>query len=157
MAATVLKRMQASDTDGEFPKKPMFLSGWDVLLWTTLLILGSLALAVVFWFPPLEYSFYPRCAFHDVTGLHCPGCGGFRAWHELLHGRWFNALRMNALAVILLPGVMIWLIFRRILVYDGGLWRRRMAPRIVVLLAVIVLAFGVLRNIPWGPFQWLAP
>ena len=26
------------------------------------------------------------CAFHSLTGLYCPGCGGTRAVRELLYG-----------------------------------------------------------------------
>ncbi len=40
----------------------------------TLVVLGG----VLYYFPPTEYSFYPRCWFHDSTGLYCPGCGATR-------------------------------------------------------------------------------
>lgn len=32
-------------------------------------------------------AYYPPCAFHMLTGLYCPGCGGTRAVRALMHGR----------------------------------------------------------------------
>ena len=116
-----------------------------------------MALAVLFWFPPLEHAFYPKCAFYEVTGLHCPGCGGFRAWHELLHGRLLRALHMNVLAVTLLPGLVIWLVFHRVFLRASDVVGLRATRRIIIFCGFFVLAFGLLRNIPWGPFRWLAP
>ncbi|HKR65370.1 MAG TPA: DUF2752 domain-containing protein [Thermoanaerobaculia bacterium] len=52
---------------------------------------------VLYHYPPATSTFYPHCAFHDWTGLDCPGCGTTRALHELLHGRIGNAFRLNAM------------------------------------------------------------
>ena len=46
-------------------------------------VLGGLA--VVYRFPPTEYSFYPRCPIYLTTHWLCPGCGSTRALHSLLH------------------------------------------------------------------------
>lgn len=53
----------------------------------------------------------PRCAFLEVTGWQCPGCGSQRALAALLHGHPLEAWRYNlmlppALAMILL----LWLL-----------------------------------------------
>jgi Protein of unknown function (DUF2752) len=62
-------------------------------------LLASAALAagaiVLFAFDPSAYAFYPRCMFHALTGLDCPGCGATRAAHALLHGRVAEAFRFN--------------------------------------------------------------
>lgn len=65
-------------------------------------------LAVVYWFPPAEHSFYPRCPFYAVTHRLCPGCGGTRALHELLHLNVLGALHYNALVTMLAPLALAW-------------------------------------------------
>lgn len=69
------------------------------------LVAGPLALAgaVLFWFDPSQGGFYPVCFFHRTTGLLCPGCGGLRALHQLLHGHLFTAFRYNPLLILCLP------------------------------------------------------
>ncbi len=72
-------------------------------LWLT----GSLAVAacwVLYRFPPATTAWYPRCLFHMMTGLDCPGCGGTRALHQLLHGNVAEAFLLNPLLFLyLLP------------------------------------------------------
>jgi len=63
--------------------------------------LGLLAvLAVLYRFAPEQYAFYPKCAFHAMTGWQCPGCGGLRAMHALLHGHWREAWGFHPLLVL---------------------------------------------------------
>ncbi len=64
-------------------------------------ILGGLA--VVYRFPPTEYSFYPRCPIYLTTHWLCPGCGSTRALHALLHFDVQSALHYNALFTLLFP------------------------------------------------------
>ena len=117
-----------------------------------------LVLAVLFVFDPAKHVFYPRCLFHATTGWYCPGCGGLRGLHELLHGHWLAALRMNLLAfgfapLLLLLGLSQWL--RRGKPRRAAMvWSR---PWFVWLLAGVVVAFGVLRNLAVPPFTLLAP
>lgn len=97
-------------------------------------------------------SVLPPCFFHTLTHLYCPGCGTTRALHALLHGQLALAVQMNPLTVIVLPLIplMLWNTmcpertwFAR--VSDARLW------------LPLVVAFAVLRNLPWEPFIWLAP
>lgn len=64
--------------------------------------------AVLYWFDPALGGFYPSCVFYRLTGWQCPGCGGLRAAHQLLHGHWIEAARLNALLVAALP-LLAWL------------------------------------------------
>ena len=45
---------------------------------------------------PSHDVWLPRCPFHALTGWDCPACGGQRALHSLLHGRFGEALRSIA-------------------------------------------------------------
>jgi hypothetical protein len=110
---------------------------------------------------PADGGIYPACLFHQLTGLHCPGCGTLRAMHQLLHGQLAAALAMNPLAVCTLP-----------LLIAAGLWnllpmRFQLAPPLshrrllpfhwMWLVVFVVIAFGILRNVPAYPFTLLAP
>src|ERR1700751_575927 len=59
--------------------------------------------ALLYRFPPQQYSFYPRCSFYALTHHYCPGCGATRATAELLHGHFAAALHFNTAVTLLLP------------------------------------------------------
>ena len=111
--------------------------------WRWWLVLASLpVLAVLYLFDPTQHGFYPRCHFHALTGLDCPGCGGLRATHALLHGEVAAAWRLNALYVAALPVVLLALLGVSP-VWLRELWRRWW---LAVVLAVSV-GFTLLRNV----------
>ena len=113
--------------------------------------------AILFWFNPTRYGFYPFCAFYRSTGLLCPGCGSLRALHQLLHGHIVQAIHFNALLVLSLP-LLIVLGMRECL----NRWQGKRAPFTVsptwqwFLLGVLIL-YGLLRNLPFAQAAWLAP
>jgi hypothetical protein len=105
------------------------------------------AMAVVYNFPPAEYSFYPRCPFYAVTHLLCPGCGATRALYWLLHGNLREALHYNAMFTAAAPFVMAWAAVwgYQALRYDR--FPRLAVPRgAIVAASVAVLLFAVARN-----------
>jgi len=115
---------------------------------------GALVLRVVD--PNQPGNLLPRCVFHGLTGLWCPGCGMTRALHALLQGDLPTALHMNPLGMLMLPLLPMMLFWSwgwqpRVL---QPLMRWAMDPR--VWLAVIP-AYWLLRNLPWFPFTLLAP
>lgn len=116
------------------------------------LLLCSLTVAVLlFFFPPEQHRFYPRCLLHTVTGLQCPGCGGLRAAHHLLHGEFAAAFQLNPLLVGLSPVLAAVLLAYSVRLATGRDWfgpfRR---PGWLWLALVIVLMFGIARNLPSG-------
>jgi len=104
-------------------------------------------LAVVYRFPPTEYSFYPRCPIYLTTHWLCPGCGITRALHALLHLDLRTALHYYALFTLLAPFLCLWLGFicYRTIRYDQ--FPALAIPRSVTgcLIASVVL-FTVARN-----------
>jgi len=70
--------------------------------------------AVLYWFDPASHGFYPRCLFHEWTGLHCPGCGSLRALHQLSHGHLGAAFGSNPLLILALP-FLGWIMAARLL------------------------------------------
>jgi Protein of unknown function (DUF2752) len=57
--------------------------------------LGSLAVAIVWFAIGLPW---PRCLFHDLTGLPCLTCGATRSTIAFFHGHFFSAWQWNPLA-----------------------------------------------------------
>lgn len=105
--------------------------------------------------PNTAGSVFPPCLFHVVTGLHCPGCGLTRALHALAHGDLAGAWTMNPLLMLALPALaaMAWQgLSRRAL--PGAIARRLFDGRVWI---AALLAFGVMRNLPWAAFAWMAP
>ena len=102
----------------------------------------------LFVFDPARTGGLPPCPFHWLTGLYCPGCGSTRALHQLAHGHLAEALGYNPLTVLLLPVIAYLVVTRRNPIYRSlTIW----------VLVGVVVAFGVLRNIPAYPFTVLAP
>jgi len=99
---------------------------------------------------PAKHAVYPACPLYATTGWECPGCGGLRATHQILHGHLAAAWALNPLAVLLLP-LYGWILADAALTLLRGRGLPEFAPRTVLIwlgLAVLAL-FGILRNIPW--------
>jgi hypothetical protein len=118
-------------------------------------IIAVLAGAVaLFFFDPSKHGFYPRCFFKLTTGLDCPGCGGLRATHQLLHGHLGAAFALNPLFVVSLPLAALWAA-RALVRQITKRKAERPFPAEILLWTGggVVVAFGVLRNVPWR--QWM--
>jgi hypothetical protein len=110
------------------------------------LLAGGLLLcaALLLW----PEGFFPACPIHLWLGIECPGCGATRALAALLHGRWMEALRLNALFVLLLPCALVFaaVSYRRA-VRPGGLrWPQPPAPALYATLAATAI-FTIARNL----------
>ena len=118
------------------------------LWWSLAALAAGAVVLMLYFFPPDQYSFYPRCAFYAVTGWKCPGCGGLRAAHYALHGDFAAAFRSNPLIVALLPVLGIGSVFY-------GVRRRLGRPMPAILehpawlwaLVIAVILFAVMRNL----------
>ncbi len=115
------------------------------------------AFTFVYFLKPGYLGFYPPCPFNYLTGYYCPGCGSMRALHELLHGRFLNALDLNPLMIVSLPFLMY--------VYFKEYWpwgspdekSRQLHPWTAKIVLIVILVYWVIRNLPWYPFTLLAP
>jgi hypothetical protein len=120
-----------------------------VLAWIAGAAAAAGGVALLFFFAPEEHPFYPRCLLRTVTGLQCPGCGGLRAVHHLLHGNLAVAFHYNPLVVLLLPGLAAaaaCLALRRVTGRPIGVGFNR--PVWLWLIVGALLAFGIWRNSP---------
>lgn len=110
--------------------------------------------AALFLFDPAQHGFYPRCFFKMSTGLDCPGCGGLRATHQLLHGKIGAAFALNPLFIAAIP-FSVYLGARTLVErLTGARWPRLFSTMTAVWIVVAaVFLFGLVRNLPWR--AWL--
>lgn len=94
------------------------------------------------------------CPFHNIAGLHCPGCGITRMFISLIQLDIYQAFRYNPLVFIYLMGYIIYLIIK---FYNKKFNNKelKIPDKIVYILLVIAVLFGILRNIEL--FSYLAP
>ena len=110
---------------------------------------AAAALLVAAFADPTATAWFPRCPFHAVTGLACPGCGSARALYALLHADLPSALRLNPLFVLLSPVLAIGTVreYRRISTGRDPLdWQ--LSPALVWTGIAIAATFTLLRNVP---------
>jgi len=109
-------------------------------------------------FDPASSGIFPPCPVHYLTGWYCPGCGSLRALHALLRGDLMRAWAMNPLTVMLLPFLSYGLISEALVRMRGrGLPQPAFSAGQIRALFVVIVVFGVVRNLPVRPFALLAP
>ena len=133
------------------------LSQDQVLLYSGALI-GVVALAALRVFDPATSGVFPPCPLHALTGLYCPGCGSLRAFHQLLHGNLYAAFAMNPLAILTLPFVMYGAASYATFQVRGRYLPRTSLPgHWIWAVGIVIVLYGIARNVPVYPFNLLAP
>jgi len=121
-------------------------SRW-VLLGVVALV-GVVVCVLLHFYPPgQEGSFWPKCFFHELTGLLCPGCGSTRALYAYTHGDILRGMHCN----LLLPFMIAF--FAAVILKPELRFNRVFS----VSLFSVVLLFTLLRNLPFGCCACLAP
>jgi len=128
-------------------KKPFAKREWITL--GALLVLGAAACVILLAVPPgsAHAKWLPRCMFHQLTGLYCPGCGATRALSAMLHGDLKSSLHNNLLLFPLLALIAVLIVKPEI----------SLKRPVAIAIVAVVLLFTILRNIPVAPFTYLAP
>jgi hypothetical protein len=133
-----------------------------VPVWVPPVVVGGLALGSCVYVGLVDpnttsSAFYPQCAFKQMTGLDCPGCGLTRAMHSVVTGHPLQALDHNILIALILPlatyTYAVWLVRA---VFGYQLPYISVPKKLGYALAPLVIGFWILRNVPWGPFTYLA-
>lgn len=122
-----------------------------------LILIICLFIFIVYFYLNSIFGFSIPCHFHEITGYYCPGCGITRCLFSLLKLDLYKAFMYNQLVFILLP-FLLFLIGYKTYIY---IWDKpdkiiKNIPNIVwILLLIVVISFGVIRNI--GYFDFLRP
>jgi hypothetical protein len=141
------------------PSKPQTAFPVPRILGVAVALMIVLGTFVLFFLDPATHGFYPQCMFHRVTGLNCPGCGGLRALHQLAHGHLATAFRYNALVVLGLPIAAVWAVRK---IWPGSpaalsTIETYRAPFWLWTLVVVMVVFGIVRNLPFPVLAQLSP
>ena len=100
------------------------------------------------------------CMFYKFTHLHCPGCGTGRALTALTHFHFLEALGYNALLFVFLPFLVYYAVkFYISFVFFKGQLKTFGQMSITANISIMtgLFIYWVLRNLPWSPFNLLAP
>jgi len=109
----------------------------------------------------LYYKFYRiyhigiPCLFHEITGLYCPGCGITRALFALFELNLKKALKYNILVFIVGPFLLYYFIKK---IYNWIIIKEEkmlLPNKLVYMLLITTVIYGILRNIEW--FEFLRP
>lgn len=116
---------------------------------TTLILslLGALLLAAYFIFDPGGSIYAPKCSFHLITGLDCPGCGSQRMIHALLHGHLAEAWHYNAYLLCMLPLIALMLFAAAMRTKMPRLYGALNSFPMIIAIAISMILWGVIRNI----------
>ncbi|MGH3636228.1 MAG: DUF2752 domain-containing protein [Mycobacterium sp.] len=120
-------------------------------------VAAVLGCAVVWWADPTTPGGpLPVCPTKLLLGLDCPGCGSLRMLYSVMHGDLLAAAKFNALglaALVLLVWAYAAWVYGRVAGRSVWSWQRyRWAAPLTLLL---VSAWLVVRNLPFGPFTAL--
>ena len=94
------------------------------------------------------------CLFYEITGYYCPGCGITRVLFSLLKLDFYQAFRYNPLIFILIIITGIYWLVKFILKKFMNI-SIEIPNYVYYILLIIVIIFGILRNIPM--FDFLSP
>jgi hypothetical protein len=116
--------------------------------------------AAVWYFDPVNSGIFPTCPLYSITGFACPGCGLTRGFHALFNGDIATALDYNALIPVIVVFFGYLFVSMLMVALRGrgiGLGVNKTSMAVIWGTFVMLLAFGVLRNIPAYPFTILFP
>lgn len=110
-------------------------------------VVAAVGIGVLYFTLDPSTNYFPRCMFHELTGLQCPGCGSQRALHSLLTGDFAAAWHYNALFILEIPLLILlvaaWYLRTRI----PSLHRVLNSRSVILTVLTIIILWTVIRNI----------
>ncbi|MGN1481544.1 DUF2752 domain-containing protein [Porcipelethomonas sp.] len=114
------------------------------------------AAGILYYFITTRLGIAVPCIFHKITGFYCPGCGVTRMCIHLINLDFYRAFRSNPGVFLSLPLLIV--IFSASAyshVRYGKPAKQKWLTVLEIITAVMLIIFGILRNIPF--FSFLAP
>lgn len=123
------------------------------------IILSAALFMVLYLQNPNRPALLP-CYWNELTGFDCPGCGMTRAFCNLIHGNVAASLHNNLLVVFAFPAaVFLWCDVLYFIMTGRSFHIFKRIPKkilciMLILTITLIIAFGILRNIPAHPFDF---
>ncbi|MCU0373474.1 MAG: DUF2752 domain-containing protein [Ignavibacteria bacterium] len=115
---------------------------------TAVLTAAVFFIVVMFVWNPSIQKYYPDCIFNSVTGLQCPGCGGLRGTHSILHLNFSEAFFYNPLVFVSTPVIIYVIIYYMMnLLFGVKLPKFTVTPLLATVISALVLLFWIYRNL----------
>lgn len=106
---------------------------------------------------PHQPGMFPSCIFYAGSGYHCPGCGGLRAAHDLMHGDLAGALQMNVVVVLgIIPAIAGGMLWWLAATASSQVRRPTIPTWLAIAVPAFLMVFWVVRNLP-ALSPYLAP
>jgi hypothetical protein len=114
---------------------------------------GLFAGLYLYAFEPGKSGFFLFCPFRALTGLTCPACGATRGLHQLLHGNFSAAFKLNPLFFVMTPFLFFAiLIYTRKAIHGDLAGSFNVRPLYAWLLLGVMVCFWIVRNLSFYPF-----
>lgn len=135
---------------------PMTSPAKRLALAVAVILVTAAACVIYRHFDPEEHVLWPKCIFHLLTGLECPGCGSQRAIHSLLNGEVIKAMHYNLLMVFLLPYLFFFGLLQLFTAKSQNARLKRFCckaelllyrGRAIRLISVLIIVFWIVRNL----------
>ena len=104
-------------------------------------------MALYYIFNPATSQLAPKCMFHSVTGLDCPGCGSQRMLHALMHGDFSAAWHANPFIICAAPVLIVMTGAAARRKRFPGLYARLNSPAAIAVYVALIAGWTVWRNI----------
>lgn len=128
------------------------------LKYIVMLLLFMVIALLYFFINPSEVNFLPKCPLYVSTGIYCPGCGSQRATHNLLNFNFLGILQQNVLYAFGLVLITYHLIVTSLNTFLNKNFKNYLFyKKVPLFILAIIILFWILRNIPYYPFNLLAP
>lgn len=109
---------------------------------------AAFIILILYFFNPAQHIVFIPCWFYELTGYKCPGCGGLRASHLILHGNFSEAFRYNILIFFFIPPISIFVINNFwILIKEKKLIQIKLADFWVYISLALIIIYWIIRNI----------
>lgn len=113
-----------------------------------IILVTAVCVFTIYLLNPKEYTYFPPCYLHLITGQLCPGCGGMRSLHQFMHGNLYEALKYNLLLILFVPFGMYYLLSQfSILIFNKSFPDLISSKYVFYPILVIMLVYWVVRNL----------
>lgn len=118
-----------------------------VLSILSFLIFGSVIRYFYLNNPSNNKSPFVICMSKRLANIDCPGCGGQRAFHQLLHGNFLEAAKLNIFIYFFAPLLTYIFLSISLKAFNINLPDIDISTRKLVVILIVFGVFTILRNI----------
>ena len=97
--------------------------------------------------PAQSETVFILCVTKNISGVDCPGCGSQRAFHELLHGNFIKAAKLNLTIYFFTPLLLFLFLKTALKPFRIDLPDILITTKRLMLILFFLLLFTVLRNL----------